>query len=331
MNTVELYVARANNDRLQLWIDCVETLKRAVIKSLGRVIRQIIKDKKVRFQQMSVSEILARVRAKYGRMQKDTNLSLKERMLTLLPTLDGLESHISNLEDMFEVSETAGFPITEYRKVEIFRESVCAQPLIGKLLETFDVEFPDAHAVSYEQISAYLEMHLLNLKHSQMTATRASANLVALNAYATLEAESKRLQAENENLNANIPIPIPKSHRKAKSNKEKERDQVRERANVLLPLSPRLKISNTAMVMAISAVIPQLSAKCSLEIRLSSIPPCVLRLHRNTHLQAQLKLMDKLFLWTNRKRSLPIWLAKRNNMKAKTTTTMTQLPFYRVL
>ena len=56
----------------------METLKRAVIKSLGRVLRQIIKDKKVRFQQMSVADILARVRAKYGKMQKDTKLTLKD-------------------------------------------------------------------------------------------------------------------------------------------------------------------------------------------------------------------------------------------------------------
>ena len=186
MTSVELIVAKDNNDSLQFWIDSMETLKRAVIKSLGRVLRQIIKDKKVRFQQMSVADILARVRAKYGKMQKDTKLTLKERMTTLLPTLDGLDTHISNLQDMYEVSEIAGFPIDEDRKVEIFRESVCAQPLIAKLLETFDVEFPDAQGVTYEQLAAYLVLHLPNLKHSQMTATRASANSVAATAYATL-------------------------------------------------------------------------------------------------------------------------------------------------
>ena len=35
MTNVELYVAKSSNDRLQLWIDSSETLKRAVIKSLG--------------------------------------------------------------------------------------------------------------------------------------------------------------------------------------------------------------------------------------------------------------------------------------------------------
>ena len=39
MTNVELYVAKAANDRLQLWLDSLEVLKRAVVKSLGRVVR----------------------------------------------------------------------------------------------------------------------------------------------------------------------------------------------------------------------------------------------------------------------------------------------------
>ena len=38
MTNVELYVAKSSNDRLQLWIDSSETLKRAVIKSLGKIV-----------------------------------------------------------------------------------------------------------------------------------------------------------------------------------------------------------------------------------------------------------------------------------------------------
>jgi hypothetical protein len=83
MTSVELYVAKSNNDKLQLWIDTGEALKRAVIKSLGRVVRQVVQQGKTRFQQLTVSEILARVRARYGQMQKDTNTDLKERMLKM--------------------------------------------------------------------------------------------------------------------------------------------------------------------------------------------------------------------------------------------------------
>ncbi len=72
MTSVDLYVAKASNDRLQIWIDAGEALKRAVIQSLGRVVRQIVRDSKIRFQRLSVRDILARVTARYGDMQKDT-------------------------------------------------------------------------------------------------------------------------------------------------------------------------------------------------------------------------------------------------------------------
>ena len=144
MTNVQLYVAKASNDRLQLWIDSVEALKRALLKSLGRVVRQVIKPKKVRFQMMTVNEIMVLVRKRYGKMEKDTKAHLKERMLILLLTTDGIDTHISNLQDMFEVSETAGFPITDNDQVDIFRETVSTHPLIVKVLETFDFEHPDS-------------------------------------------------------------------------------------------------------------------------------------------------------------------------------------------
>jgi hypothetical protein len=165
MSNAELYVAKAINDRSQLWIDSAETLKRAVIKSLGRVVRQIVRAPKVRFQRMTVADILAKVRLRYGRVQRDTKSSLREKMLTMLPTADKLDTHISDLQDMFEVSETAGFPIDEDTKLDIFRETVCGHPLIVKVLEKFDFEFPDSKACTYTQICEYLILHLPNLKH----------------------------------------------------------------------------------------------------------------------------------------------------------------------
>jgi hypothetical protein len=48
MTSVELYVAKASNDKLQLWIDSGEVLKAAVIKSLGKTVRQVTRDRKVR-------------------------------------------------------------------------------------------------------------------------------------------------------------------------------------------------------------------------------------------------------------------------------------------
>ena len=100
MNNIELYVAKASDERMQLWIDAVEALKRAILKSLGRVVSQIIKPKQVRFQMLTVAEIMALVRKRYGKMEKDTKSMLKERMLTLLPTADGFDTHVSNLQDI---------------------------------------------------------------------------------------------------------------------------------------------------------------------------------------------------------------------------------------
>ncbi len=95
MNSIDLYVANASNVKLQLWIDSREALKRAILKSSGRVVRQVIKASKVRFQLMTVAEIMAKVRQRYGKMEKNTRANLKERMLTLLSTADDLDTHIS--------------------------------------------------------------------------------------------------------------------------------------------------------------------------------------------------------------------------------------------
>jgi hypothetical protein len=40
------------------------------------------------------------------------------------------------------------FAVDEYRKLEIFRETTCGHPLIAKLLETFDIDFPNPKVVS---------------------------------------------------------------------------------------------------------------------------------------------------------------------------------------
>ncbi len=145
---------------------------------------------------MTVAEIMAKVRTRFGSMQQDTKLNLKERMLTMLKTADGVDTHISDLQDMFDVSETAGFPLENDRKVEIFRETVCGHPMIAKVFENFDHDFPDAKANTYEQITAYLVRHLPNVKHAHMTATRAQANLTAATAYNALETEAQRLKAK---------------------------------------------------------------------------------------------------------------------------------------
>jgi hypothetical protein len=72
MSNVALMVARTSNEQTLEWITGEETLKAAIVKSLGRVIRQIIRDPKNSFTLMTISDIMDKVRARYGRMRKTT-------------------------------------------------------------------------------------------------------------------------------------------------------------------------------------------------------------------------------------------------------------------
>jgi hypothetical protein len=80
MSNVALMVARTSNEQTLEWITGEETLKAAIVKSLGRVIRQIIPDPNNGLTLMTISEIMDKVRAMYDRMRKTTNNSLAERM-----------------------------------------------------------------------------------------------------------------------------------------------------------------------------------------------------------------------------------------------------------
>jgi hypothetical protein len=151
-------------------------------------------------------------------MEKNTRANLKERMLTMLSTADDIDTHISNLQEMFDVSETASFIVDADRQVEIFRETVCAHPTIVKVLEKFDFDFPDVKTHSFAQITDYLILHLPNVKYAQMAATRATANLAATTAYSALQSESQRLRDTIEQL-------------KRKRSPDSSRKAVREKVN----------------------------------------------------------------------------------------------------
>ncbi len=63
-----------------------EALKTAIVKSLGIVVRQIIRHPETGFTEMTILDIMSKVRARYGRMRKTTEASLEERMTTRLPS-----------------------------------------------------------------------------------------------------------------------------------------------------------------------------------------------------------------------------------------------------
>jgi hypothetical protein len=114
MSSVQLCIAKESNDRLQLWMAASNALKCAVIKNLGAAVREIITVKTARIQQMSVAEIIAaKVRTRFGKLQKDTKTSLKLKMASMLKTVEDLNTHMAVPTKNFNISESAGLLVDE--------------------------------------------------------------------------------------------------------------------------------------------------------------------------------------------------------------------------
>jgi hypothetical protein len=228
MSSMQLYVAKERNDKLQLWMDASDILKRAVIKSLGESVREIITIKTSRFQQITVAEIIARVRARFGKLQKDTKTVLKLKMTSMLKSVEDLDKHIAALTKTFTISETAGSVVDEDNKIDYFRDSLFGHPILADILKQFDFENPDCTTITYAQITAYVVLHLPNLKTAQQASTWVHANIVTSDAYAALQLETKQLRDDVQTLmrkrssdNAN---PNYKKQ-KQKQNKNRTKDQ----------------------------------------------------------------------------------------------------------
>ncbi len=188
MNFVQLHIAKESNDRLQLWMDASSNvLKCAVIKSLGEAVHQIITVKTSRFQQIMVAEIIARVRTRFGKLQKDTKTAVED-----------LDKQIAALTKFFNISEMAGLVVDEDHKVDYFRDSLFGHPILAEILKQFDFEFPDSILIM--QVTAYVVLHLPNLKTAKQASTRMQANTVTSDAYAALQLETKQLRDDVQEL-----------------------------------------------------------------------------------------------------------------------------------
>jgi hypothetical protein len=108
MSSADLYVAKAANDELLQWVTHEKALKTAIVKILGVVVRQIMQHPLHGFTLMSIREILAKVRTKFGRMRTDTRKSLNERMTTRLEATENYDTHVSNLRQLFSISTVGG-------------------------------------------------------------------------------------------------------------------------------------------------------------------------------------------------------------------------------
>jgi hypothetical protein len=177
------------------WINDEEALKQAIIKSLGRVVRQVTKSPIDGFTLMTIMDIMDKVRARYGRMQTDTRAQLDERMKTRISQTETFDTHLSNLTENYAISEIGGYPIAQDKQVKIFRTSVYGNPLIANALESFDLKFPDVRTHTFAAITEYVIDHLPNLQNASKEAARATASIMTSEVYLTLEAENKKLKA----------------------------------------------------------------------------------------------------------------------------------------
>jgi hypothetical protein len=83
MTSQEILVAKEINETRRSWTDLSTSLKRAITKSLGEIVRKIVCDKSHFFQLLSIMDIIQRVRTRYGIMHKNIKTSLLNRMTTM--------------------------------------------------------------------------------------------------------------------------------------------------------------------------------------------------------------------------------------------------------
>ena len=226
MTHAGLYAARTSNDQLLEWTKIEEALKTAIIESLGPVISQIIQHAEDGFTLVTIRDIMDKLRAKYGRMRKNTKLALKERMTARLSSTEAFDTHVSTLRENFTISYIGGQIINEDKKVDYLRESVSGHVLIDKALSQYDFEHPDETTQTFEGIVAYVEEHLPNLQTASKVTAQATANIMTSEAYLTLEAENKSLKEQQKtNHNQTKKRKGGKGKGKQKRNKKGKRDK----------------------------------------------------------------------------------------------------------
>jgi hypothetical protein len=134
MTSVGLYVARSSNEQLLEWTTAEEALKTAIQESLGPVVRQIVKHPQHGFTLLSIQDIMAKVRTRYGKMRNNTRKNLEEKMTSRLASSDSFETHVSHLREQFLTVEKGGRQILEDKRVDILRMSLSGHAIIDKII-----------------------------------------------------------------------------------------------------------------------------------------------------------------------------------------------------
>ncbi len=115
---------KSSNDQITERTTAEEDLKTTIVESLGPVVRQTVKHPQHGFTLLSIQDIMARVRNRYGKMRKNTWKNLEEKMSSRLASTDSFETHVSHLREHFLTVEKGGHPILEEKRVEILKKSL---------------------------------------------------------------------------------------------------------------------------------------------------------------------------------------------------------------
>lgn len=214
MSSVELYVAKSTNDQLLEWTTAEEALKTAIMESLGPVVRQIVKHPLHGFTLLSIQDIMASVRSRYGKMRKNTRKNLEEKMSSRLASTDSFETHVSHLREQFLTFEKGGHQILEEKRVDILRKSLSGHSILEKILNQYDFKNCDDTLWTFDDIVEFIDDHLPNLQSSAQIAAEDHANVMTSVAYVALEAEIKKLKAS-------LPTPKKRQGGKGKGKNKK--------------------------------------------------------------------------------------------------------------
>jgi hypothetical protein len=126
------------------------------LRAWAVLLRQIVRDPENGFTLMSIMDIMAAVRNKYGRMRITTKTDLAERMTTRLVSTEGFDTHLSILKELFIISKTGGHPVKESDQVDILRASVLGHSLIDQALKQYDFENSDESTYTFRDLATYI-------------------------------------------------------------------------------------------------------------------------------------------------------------------------------
>jgi hypothetical protein len=142
MTNAAIFVAKYDNERHLIWHTAQESFKNSLIRNLGPTLEGAIGPPPDGFKMISSRDIMADVKARYGKVDQMTFARMEEVLATPLDHVQNLEKHVATQKRHMPIT-SAGYPLEEYRKVLNFRKSVAMHPQIRECLDDFDKKFED--------------------------------------------------------------------------------------------------------------------------------------------------------------------------------------------